>query len=48
MEETNKTCEHNLTRKLYFQRGRKWVTTNFSVCEYCGHLIKKVVIENDK
>jgi hypothetical protein len=40
-------CEHNLTRKLYFQRGGKWVTTNFSVCDYCGSLIKKTAIKNE-
>lgn len=46
MERTNKKqCEHNLTRKLYFQRGGKWVTTNFSICDYCGKLIKKVASE---
>ena len=43
MGTTNKKqCEHNLTRKLYFQRGNKWVTTNFSICDACGKIIKKV------
>jgi len=43
METTNKKqCEHNLTRKLYFQRGNKWVTTIFSICDACGKIIKKV------
>lgn len=33
-------CEHNLTRKLYFQRGGKWVTTDISICDKCQTLIK--------
>jgi len=35
------TCKHNLTRKLYFQRANKWVTTEYSICEYCSKIIKK-------
>lgn len=44
-----KVCEHNITRKLYFQRGRKWVTTDLSICEYCNKVIenKKEVIGNE-
>jgi len=37
MEET---CKHNLTRKLYFQRGNSWVTTNLSICDSCGKVFK--------
>ena len=40
-------CNHPLTRKLYFQRGGKWVTTEFSICDYCKSLIKKERIENE-
>ena len=32
-------CYHKITRKLYFQRGGKWVTTEYSICEECGSLI---------
>jgi len=39
-----KTCEHNLTRKLYFQRGNKWITTNLSICEDC----KKVLVNKQE
>lgn len=36
-------CYHKLTRKLYFQRGGKWVTTDYSICEECGSLTKKAL-----
>ena len=39
-------CNHPLTRKLYFQRGGKWVTTDISICDYCKSLIKKERIED--
>ncbi len=42
-----KGCKHPLTRKLYFQRGGKWVTTEYSICDKCGSLIKKERIENE-
>jgi len=40
-------CKHQVTRKLYFQRGGKWVTTEFSYCEECKSLIKKQAIKNE-
>ncbi len=40
-------CKHSLTRKLYFQRANKWVTTEYSICEKCGYIIKKTRIENE-
>jgi len=48
MEKTNEIkCEHNLTRKLYFQRGGKWVTTDYSICDYCKKIItiKKEILK---
>jgi len=47
VKENKKQCNHNLTRKLYFQRGGKWVTTIYSICDYCGSLIKKTKVENE-
>jgi len=32
-------CKHPTTRKLYFQRRGKWVTTEISICEDCPALI---------
>lgn len=42
-------CKHLLTRKLYFQRGGKWVTTDYSICDDCLQLIstKKEIIKNE-
>lgn len=40
-------CKHLLTRKLYFQRGGKWVTTDISICDKCNSLIKKERIEHE-
>lgn len=40
-------CKHKLTRKLYFQRGKKWITTDISTCDRCRALIKKEVIKNE-
>jgi hypothetical protein len=42
-----KGCKHSMTRKLYFQRGGKWVTTEFSICEKCESLIKKTRIKDE-
>lgn len=42
-----KGCEHNGSRKLYFQRGGKWITTPYSYCEDCGALVKKEKIKNE-
>jgi len=38
-------CKHKITRKLYFQKEKKWITTEYSICEECSAIIKKTKVD---